>query len=99
MPLFCLLLCGAVESRAGLVTMHHNEVDGRRCFAVLIWANGQEEYQLLGSYEGEPSSSEITKLFNDTQRQREEEARKGKEMVAELTASGIARIERGTSLV
>lgn len=38
----------------------------------------QEEYQLLGTYELEPSSGEITKLFQDNQRQREQESRAGK---------------------
>lgn len=38
----------------------------------------QEEYQLLGTYELEPSSGEITQLFQDNQRQREQESRAGK---------------------
>ncbi|KAK9842820.1 hypothetical protein WJX74_002899 [Apatococcus lobatus] len=38
----------------------------------------QEEYQLLGTYELEPSSGEITKLFQDNQKQREQESRAGK---------------------
>lgn len=38
----------------------------------------QEEYQLIGTFDEEPGSSEITKLFNDNQHQREAEARQGK---------------------
>lgn len=38
----------------------------------------EEEYQLLGTYDDQPSTSEITLLFSKNQRQREEASREGK---------------------
>ena len=63
----CQGLASNTERQAGFQVYRRADV-GRK----------QEEYQLLGTYELEPSSGEITKLFQDNQKQREQQSRAGK---------------------